>query len=809
MLDAVQCSASAFVSGVTSAQWYLNCQLQLAECAGIGHGRACTRARPGRLFKESPADDFSRIRGICPGDSAACRFEDLVCRLSHSRTMYSSIGRSALLNQAKALRRGLRTAQHNMLPIICRSSSSTLHAAARSVLLPASLSRWFCDPTEQWAHLTGTMLLPGVNQCWPQLPQSLRFLSSKPSSSAAEAEPRRERKLLFNIGRCRELIGSGDGTSAPGVAAAAAAALKAEAAAAATAILTLHKVRLDGMESIFTEHRACLDAAGVEKVVLRVLQLATAALHNSSANSNSVPASFLSQPAAILSRILSHHPPLSVRAATELVVFFAWQPTMPVPRIHLLSTLCGVPDDQIHQFDIRRTGDTLCAISIILPSIVPGSAMGTEISTRRGKPPASDQTPAIDPNLHKACIKLSQRLVQHASGLLSHSDISPSPKPFLGPEALSVICVGAARLQVRNTQFWDAVASSLLRGSLKGASVHMCSNVAWAFTVAGTDSKHLANVFQHIADLVVRKNVRSLVSTTSRGQLLAAFGKVGFHHTQLFDMVLSSFVADCSKLDMLNLTSVLLACARVGHDRQLVDELLQKLAVSASWERRLLTETPHRLAANMLWSLSVMEMVLEHDRLVSQLLLIFQKTAPHTQLRPLEAMQLTQVYASLLRYGISISGLPPKAQLACMVAVGVTENADFNQLRGSKAQSEVFQRLARMKGSNGIVAVEEEAPLIGGLVNVDVLVTFESGRQVAVEMDGPSHFLLSDKSKVGGSTRWRNDTVSDALGGRHNLVCIKRDGPQWLNYISGRSVERGADKFLLRELLFGSEPQSS
>lgn len=76
-----------------------------------------------------------------------------------------------------------------------------------------------------------------------------------------------------------------------------------------------------------------------------------------------------------------------------------------------------------------------------------------------------------------------------------------------------------------------------------------------------------------------------------------------------------------------------------------------------------------------------------------------------------------------------------------------------------------------------------------GPAAVDIQVTSKDGRRVAIETDGPSHFLLSDCSKMVGSTWWRNDLVAHAVGGSHNLVCIRPDKDQWLNVISGKSVK--------------------
>lgn len=586
----------------------------------------------------------------------------------------------------------------------------------------------------------------------------------------------------------------------------------AAAAAARASLQKLHTLSsMTSVEALFLQHKHYLDAACMERVVIRVLRLSQIrATEDSSAICPGVTACPERQPAAaatILSNILSHQPQLSIKAATALLSFFLSHPTMHIPRDHLLSVLCQLPDSHHQQLDFTHSGNLLCVLGGLLPGITPGKGPARSKPGRKSQTSAS-ATPNLPPKLHQACTEFTSTLVRHIIRLMNRSDsLSPSA-PFTGPESLAMICAGATRLQVDFPPFWDAAASALLRGGMTSGGLEASGIIATAFASSGQDSPYLAKVFSHIAELMVGKAAIIGQPQASCAALLVAFGKVGFHHAPLFDEVLSATIAaDLGKLDVLNVSCIVLACARVGHDRRLVDDLLRRLVVSPAWERRAPSEMIKWASSNMLWSLSVMEMLPDHPSLVSQLRQVFKHTTSLKRLHPVAAMQLTQVRALLTRLGMSTRCLPATALLARAVAAGSKQSADFLRFNGSNMQSDVLKRLTQMIGSNGIVSVQHEGKLMDGLLSVDVLVGFESGRRVAVEVDGHHHFLLSDSRKVDGRTRLRNDMLAYAVGGSCNLVCLRREGHCWSNYISGKSSEGSPESFLLEEVLAGGKPR--
>lgn len=266
--------------------------------------------------------------------------------------------------------------------------------------------------------------------------------------------------------------------------------------------------------------------------------------------------------------------------------------------------------------------------------------------------------------------------------------------------------------------------------------------------------------------------------------------------------------ADCqsvnSHLDMIDMSSALLACAHVCHDKQAVSGMLLQFAASAVCQRLFAGKPSFWCAANMLWSLTVMDLLPDHPTFLSQLLRVFKDVSSPSQLHPTAAMQLRQVAASLKMQGISADGLPSQDIIAEAVAAGSRNDPDFLRFDGSKGQTNIFNRLKKMEGMHDITSVEEEVKMMHGLVCVDMLVMMKDGRKVAVEVDGDYHFLLSDNSKVDGSTHWRNSILAAAVGGRHNVVAIKRNGYQLVNLINGRTVQGCPDKFLLNQILTGA-----
>eukprot|EP00198_Chlamydomonas_reinhardtii_P014293 XP_001703630.1 predicted protein of CLR family [Chlamydomonas reinhardtii] len=110
----------------------------------------------------------------------------------------------------------------------------------------------------------------------------------------------------------------------------------------------------------------------------------------------------------------------------------------------------------------------------------------------------------------------------------------------------------------------------------------------------------------------------------------------------------------------------------------------------------------------------------------------------------------------------------------------------------SSTQEQVAEALKRLlqKGRLPIVSVETEVVVEGVLGRADIVAGWSDGRRVAIEVDGPDHFLTNrkdDPSAVDGSTALRNRQLRRALG-EGRLLCV----PYWEWYAAARVSAPGA-----------------
>lgn len=143
----------------------------------------------------------------------------------------------------------------------------------------------------------------------------------------------------------------------------------------------------------------------------------------------------------------------------------------------------------------------------------------------------------------------------------------------------------------------------------------MCGNVAWAFSetasekATASERKQLAVVFNCIAEIVMKKQASFYSSTYRLCTTVGRIRKRWFAPCSTLSQGAVQFVSRLQQAGCDDTATIVLACARVGHDKQLVEVLLQQLVGSAAWEPRFRFLTTHQLAANMLWSLTVMDLL--------------------------------------------------------------------------------------------------------------------------------------------------------------------------------------------------------
>ncbi|PNW72743.1 hypothetical protein CHLRE_15g638304v5 [Chlamydomonas reinhardtii] len=134
--------------------------------------------------------------------------------------------------------------------------------------------------------------------------------------------------------------------------------------------------------------------------------------------------------------------------------------------------------------------------------------------------------------------------------------------------------------------------------------------------------------------------------------------------------------------------------------------------------------------------------------------------------------------------------------LAAMEAAVAAERA--TGLNTSRLQEQVAEALQRLlqKGRLPIVSVRTEVVVEGVLGRVDIVADWSDGRRVAIEVDGPDHFLTNrkdDPSAVDGSTALRNRQLRRAFG-EGGLLCV----PYW--DWCGRKTPSFQEAYLLQQL---------
>ncbi|PNW72731.1 hypothetical protein CHLRE_15g638750v5 [Chlamydomonas reinhardtii] len=134
--------------------------------------------------------------------------------------------------------------------------------------------------------------------------------------------------------------------------------------------------------------------------------------------------------------------------------------------------------------------------------------------------------------------------------------------------------------------------------------------------------------------------------------------------------------------------------------------------------------------------------------------------------------------------------------LAAMEAAVAAQRSTTSTTSSTQKQvAEALQRLLQ-KGRLPIVSVRTEVVVEGVLGRVDIVADWSDGRRVAIEVDGPDHFLTNrkdDPSAVDGSTALRNRQLRRALG-EGGLLCV----PYWEWY--ERQAPSAQEAYLLQQL---------
>ncbi|EJK61272.1 hypothetical protein THAOC_18274, partial [Thalassiosira oceanica] len=253
-------------------------------------------------------------------------------------------------------------------------------------------------------------------------------------------------------------------------------------------------------------------------------------------------------------------------------------------------------------------------------------------------------------------------------------------------------------------------------GSLDSFKPQNLSNIAWAFATAGVSHREL---FKKIGCHVAEKGSLGSFKPQDFSNIAWAFATAGVSHMKLFEKLSEAAARKGEFIETQHIANFLWACATVGYtDERLFSALTSVIASK-------LDKCNEQQLANIAWTYSVANTPKQDlfNKGYASALASIEKDFSAEGLAQLHQWQLWQ---QELESGIE---LPRSLQAKCRNAF--TSQGFFE----SKLQNDVVDELK----ATGLVLDEEV--LLGSGYRIDALVKLSDGRKVAVEVDGPSHFI--------------------------------------------------------------------
>ena len=268
---------------------------------------------------------------------------------------------------------------------------------------------------------------------------------------------------------------------------------------------------------------------------------------------------------------------------------------------------------------------------------------------------------------------------------------------------------------------FNIISAEVVRRGLGGFKEQELSNTAWAFATAGYKAPAL---FDLISAEVVRRglgdfNAQDLFNT------VWAFAKAGREAPAFFDVISAEVVRrGLAGFHEQALSNTAWAFATVG---RAAPELFG--AICAEVVRRGLIGFSAQDLSNTAWAFAVLNPP-SADALFGTACFSARCAHLETSLACAHLRQLHQWSLWREERGTRWPGLPDALRQACRDAFVDKEG------QPSQLQSDVVREL-RSRGAH----VEEEHRCEASGYSIDALATLKDGRRLAVEVDGPSHFL--------------------------------------------------------------------
>ena len=291
----------------------------------------------------------------------------------------------------------------------------------------------------------------------------------------------------------------------------------------------------------------------------------------------------------------------------------------------------------------------------------------------------------------------------------------------------------------KSPELFKAISAEAVRRQLGGFNEQDLSITAWAFAKAGHASPEL---FQAISAQAVRRlgrfNAQDLSNTAW------AFANAGHASMAIFDAISAEAVRrGLGEFNPQELSNTAWAFAKAGHASS---ELFH--AISAEAVRRRLVGFNAQHLSNIAWACAFADPP-SADELFGTL--AFTSRCAHFE-AAFSIEDLRQLHQwSLWREerGERWPALPESLRHACLDAFIEEEG------RPSQLQSDVVRyirsRVGGMGGGRGVggAQVREEYRCRASGYSIDALVTLSDGKKIAVEVDGPTHFLCHSQRPTG------------------------------------------------------------
>ena len=280
------------------------------------------------------------------------------------------------------------------------------------------------------------------------------------------------------------------------------------------------------------------------------------------------------------------------------------------------------------------------------------------------------------------------------------------------------------------------------------------SNLLWAYAKFEHYDPLLCD---HMAYMVVQRGIMRGATSQGWSNLLWAYAMLRHYDEWLFQLgvdqcraLLRHTSPQRMSFKPQEMSNMLLACATVYHVpgvTELLDTMLPHIQAK-------LGHFKEQELCNACWSLAVLGEQGVHPAMG----VLMREACGCPSLSPEELCQLWQAHLELQDQGLGSMGLQGQlleAAQQAWAARAATYNCGLADMQ--LQVEEVLQRLATKYNFK----VEREGTTPDGMFNVDVLVSMMRGAHgqellVAVEVDGPSHFMANLSTHYDGGTRLRN-----------------------------------------------------